>query len=440
MNGYELSFPTRGYINVTPLTTASKRSELDLETLKKRELFQSLKEQIRLKECRKRLEKMQEAQEERRLLGEQEEYQYFGKGGAGGIRRDHFGRVITSKKPHPSLIANLYGRECYNVQNFCEVPAQVSSGNETEMLAMHHGIKLLPELVNAGIVGGKGAVTEGNVGVMNGVSREELNNATPVTRRRSRGNSRMGKLQEVERKFMMEKWTPESYYLQDGKGEHGNLLVNDASAEKSRSRVQSHAKRNSRKMSAVDRMHLDERASSNEEIPIAEERRSPEKESGMSRRAAGKRQREKAKASKEKGYSKRKAVSEIMKQNRKLIRGENMRGTVASGKHKESRKTADAEQTIGSEYSSDKEEEKPGREEEQNSKESNRSQESLTTTKDELRSKKSEAMHNEREKLRSEYIKEQKRFEKMKARAMLPLAKNFVTVHTHRRNCKIPRA
>lgn len=45
---------------------------------------------------------------------EQEEYQYFGKGGGGGVRKDYLGRVIVSRKSDPRLASNLYGKQSHN--------------------------------------------------------------------------------------------------------------------------------------------------------------------------------------------------------------------------------------------------------------------------------------------------------------------------------------
>ena len=82
--------------------------EMNLEKIKKRDMLESLREQIRLKEYRKKLERIQELQENERILKEQEEYQYYGKGGAGGIKRDRFGRVIALKNHFIHSITNFF--------------------------------------------------------------------------------------------------------------------------------------------------------------------------------------------------------------------------------------------------------------------------------------------------------------------------------------------
>lgn len=97
------------------LAQAGQRSlALNPDRAKRQNYLNDLQEQIKLKEYRKKMERLQEEQEELKVQREQQEYQYFGRAGAGGLRRDIFGNVITSKKCDPSLISNLYGRQQYN--------------------------------------------------------------------------------------------------------------------------------------------------------------------------------------------------------------------------------------------------------------------------------------------------------------------------------------
>lgn len=97
------------------------------ELLKKKAYAESLNEQLRLKEERKRREKQTQLMEDQRIRQEQQEYQYFGKGGGGSARRDEYGRIIVSKKPDINAAANLYGRESYNRRLKGVVPSAESA-------------------------------------------------------------------------------------------------------------------------------------------------------------------------------------------------------------------------------------------------------------------------------------------------------------------------
>ena len=68
---------------------------------------------MRLKQYRKNIDKLKDMQETQRIIKEQQEYQYFGKG---GVKRDKAGNAITIKKFDPDSVPNLYGREQYNTK------------------------------------------------------------------------------------------------------------------------------------------------------------------------------------------------------------------------------------------------------------------------------------------------------------------------------------
>ncbi len=96
-------FPdTRGNV-----TTQSDKS-------KKHEFLESLKEQMRMKDERKKMEKLRQLEDDRRVLAEEQEYQYFGKAGAGGVKKDYSGHTIASRKFDSGNVSNLYGRQSYN--------------------------------------------------------------------------------------------------------------------------------------------------------------------------------------------------------------------------------------------------------------------------------------------------------------------------------------
>lgn len=131
---------------------SNSSSQLSPEQAKKQNFLDSLKEQIALKEYRKKLEKMQQLEEDRRLAEEQNEYQYFGKAGAGGVKKDYFGKIIANRKVDPGSVVNLYGRESYNkitnIPSATPVPHTASNNEnyESEMLKKFHKIKLQEEL------------------------------------------------------------------------------------------------------------------------------------------------------------------------------------------------------------------------------------------------------------------------------------------------------
>ncbi len=115
---------------------------------KKREFLESLKEQMRLKEYRKKAEKQHQLDEDRRIMAEEQEYQYFGKGGAGGVRRDYTGHTITTRKFDPGNVCNLYGRETYNRSpGPMRRPEIDVSPNPDQLLASHYNqVRLQSEI------------------------------------------------------------------------------------------------------------------------------------------------------------------------------------------------------------------------------------------------------------------------------------------------------
>jgi len=84
------------------------------EQIKKKAYADSLKEQIRLKEEFKRQEKQMQILEDKRIRQELQKYQYFGKGGGGGPRRNHDGEIIVLRNPNAQQTYNIYRRESYD--------------------------------------------------------------------------------------------------------------------------------------------------------------------------------------------------------------------------------------------------------------------------------------------------------------------------------------
>jgi hypothetical protein len=113
----------RQYIASSGLAQAGQLA-INPERTKRQNYLNELQEQIRLKEYRKKMEKLREEQENLKVQKEQQEYQYFGRAGAGGVRRDIFGNIITSKKFDPNFISNLYAREEYNRKLLKQVEVQ----------------------------------------------------------------------------------------------------------------------------------------------------------------------------------------------------------------------------------------------------------------------------------------------------------------------------
>jgi len=386
MNRYTTNTPTQHYINMTPLTTANKKIKIDAEKLKKYELFQSLKEQIRLKDCRKRLEKMQEQQEEEKLLREQEEYQYFGKGGAGGMKKDYFGRVITSKNPDPSIVSNLYGRERYNRQVIYNEPQQEYYGNEAEMLARYHKIHIQPR--------------EQIVSIFNrNIIKEEVEGDVQgrASRRRSRGNTKMFK----------ERWI-----LTCKKNEEGSVGGN-LSAEKNFSRSKLSSKHIPiRNITTKDKLTTN---LFSKEVQSAIKESRKEDRGQVLTRNNDKEVEEKAPP------PKKKVLSEIVIHSRKSTREGKAYRAIVNQKHNDQLEKLHNED-IASSHDLIKKEESSKQIVEQKSE----SRESLEIPEQQSKNEEEEAIRNERERLRNKYIENQRRFERMQARRMLPLVKNFV--------------
>jgi len=105
----------RQYENIgsSGLAQAGKLA-LNPEKAKRQDYLNELQEQVRLKEYRRKMENLQNEQEDLKIQKEQQEYKYFGRAGAGAARRDIFGNIITSKKFDPNFISNLYAKEEYN--------------------------------------------------------------------------------------------------------------------------------------------------------------------------------------------------------------------------------------------------------------------------------------------------------------------------------------
>jgi hypothetical protein len=358
---------------MTPLTTVSKKLEVDVERLKKRELFQSLKEQIKLKEYRKRLEKKQEEQEEKRLLREQEDYQYFGKGGAGGVKKDYYGRVIASKNPDPSIVSKfinrLYGRETYNRQMIYNEPQQELNENEAAILARYHNIHIKPE--------------EQTIDILNrNIIKGEKDFQERASRRRSRGNTK-------DERLLKEK-----------------LVVNCTRNEERSVR----SNLSTRKNFSRDKSHAEyipiRNATTKDKLKISSASKESHKETREQLLT-----RSKDKVVEEARSSKKRVVSEVVIRSRKLAR---------EGKaHKANVTEEDNDQVENAIFSTKSvKEELP--------KQVNESHSSI-----EEQSKNEESIQEERERLRpllmqNEYIEKQRRFERTKAREMLPLAKNIV--------------
>lgn len=147
--------PNRVSFNQIPLNEirqATTRSQqmLDPEKIKKQEFLASLKEQIAIKEERKRLDKLKQMQDDRRIIQEESDYQYFGKAGAGGIKKDYLGRTIASRKADTEAISNMYGNEAYNngpIEKIVEIEMpDFNTSRELVNLRQYHKNQLREEM------------------------------------------------------------------------------------------------------------------------------------------------------------------------------------------------------------------------------------------------------------------------------------------------------
>lgn len=120
------------------------RNTMTIEQVRKKQFLQSLKDQIELKRQRINMEKIRNLQEDQRILKEQEEYQYYGRCGAGSVRKDQFGNVLVSKRPDPNLACNLYGRQAYN-ETFNTPHYDLNNDEDMNALKCHSTLRLQNE-------------------------------------------------------------------------------------------------------------------------------------------------------------------------------------------------------------------------------------------------------------------------------------------------------